>query len=158
MKKAFAVIILLALVLTGCYSRNRADPTGTEAFQINSHPTFSTEATEVTEGLDDKETEDKLIPTETEATSGKDNSTDTTDPVEKPTDSSTPKPDPSKPQENDEQSQTKPTQESLGTARVRIRVLPKQPCLTPTRLPLIPLSQRLAGLPTPMCIISLMKT
>ena len=111
MKKVFAVILLLALVLTGCYSRNRADPTGTEAFQINSHPTLSTEVTEVTEGLDDQKTEDKLIPTETEASSGKDNSTEITDPVEKPTDSSTSKPDPTKPQGNDEQSQTNPPHE-----------------------------------------------
>lgn len=58
MKKVFAVILLLALVLTGCYSRNRADPTGTEAFQINSHPTLSTEVTDVTEGLDYKMAED----------------------------------------------------------------------------------------------------
>ena len=79
MKKAFAVIILLALVLSGCYSHNQADQTDTEAFQINSHPTLSTEVTEVTEGLDDQKTEDKLIPTETEATSGKDNSTETTE-------------------------------------------------------------------------------
>ena len=111
MKKAFAVIILLALVLSGCYSHNQADQTDTEAFQINSHPTLSTEVTEVTEGLDDQKAGDKLIPTETEATSGKDKSTEITDPVEKPTDSSTSKPDPTKPQGNDEQSQTNPPHE-----------------------------------------------
>ena len=112
MKKAFAVIILLALVLSGCYSHNQADQTDTEAFQINSHPTLSTEVTEVTEGLDDQKTEDKLIPTETEASSGKDNSTEITDPVEKPTDSSTSKLDPTTPQGNDDQSQTTPPQET----------------------------------------------
>lgn len=136
MKKAFAVIVLLALILTGCNSSNQADSSGTEAFQINSHPTFSTEATEVAEGLDDKETEDKLIPTETEATSGKDNSTETTDPVEKPTDSSTSKPDPTKPQENDEQSQTKPTQEAETiptTPPATEPVPPIQPETVPTQ-------------------------
>ena len=68
MKKAFAVILLLALVLAGCANRNQAAPPGTEALQINSHPTFSTEATEVTERLDEKETEGNLLPTETETT------------------------------------------------------------------------------------------
>ena len=112
MKKAFVVIILLSLVFSGCNSHNQAAPTDMEAFQFNSSPTLSTEATEVTEGLDDQKAEDKLIPTETEATSGKDNTTETTDPVEKPTDPSTSQPNPSKPQGNDEQSQTKPTQEA----------------------------------------------
>lgn len=111
MKKAFAVILLLALVLAGCANQCQSDPTGTEAFQANSHPTFSTEVTEVTERLDDKMAEDKLTPTETEATSGKDNSNEMTDTVEKSTDPSTSKPDPTKPQDNDEQSQTKPPQE-----------------------------------------------
>ena len=111
MKKAFAFILLIALVLTGCVNQNNADPHGTENFQINSHPTLSTEVTEVTEGLDDQKAEDNLIPTETEASSGKDNSTETTDPVEKPTDSSTSKPDPTKPQGNGEQSQTNPPHE-----------------------------------------------
>ena len=111
MKKAFAVIVLLALVLTGCNLHNQAAQIDTEAFQINSHPTLSTEVTEVTEGMDDQKAEDKLISTETEATSGKDKSTETTDPVEKPTDSSTSKPDPDKPQGNDEQSQTTPPHE-----------------------------------------------
>lgn len=111
MKKAFAVILLLALVLAGCANQCQSDPTGTEAFQANSHPTFSTEVTEVTERLDDKMAEDKLTPTETEATSGKDNSNEMTDTVEKSTDPSTSKPDPTKLQDNDEQSQTKPPQE-----------------------------------------------
>lgn len=111
MKKAFAVILLLALVLAGCANQCQSDPTGTEAFQSNSHPTFSTEATKVTERLDDKMAEDKLTPTETEATSGKDNSNEMTDTVEKSTDPSTSEPDPTKPQDNDEQSQTKPPQE-----------------------------------------------
>ena len=106
MKKTFAVILLITLILTGCVNQNNADPHGTETFQINSHPTLSTEVTEVTEGLDDQKTEDKFIPTETEATSGKDNSTETTDPVEKPTDSSTSKPAPTQPQANDVLSQT----------------------------------------------------
>ena len=112
MKKAFAVIILLALVLTGCNSHNQADPTGTEAFQINSPPTFSTEATEVTERLDEKETEGNLLPTETEATSGKDNLTDTADPVEKPTIPSTVRPEPTKPQDDEDPQQTDPPQEA----------------------------------------------
>ena len=112
MKKAFAVILLLALLLAGCANQDYAEPPGTEAFQINSHPSFSTEVTEVTEGLDDKETEDKLIPTETEATSGKENSTETTDPVEKPTDPSAPKPDPTKSQGTENQQQTDPPQEN----------------------------------------------
>ena len=115
MKKAFAVILVIVLVLTGCVNQNNADPHGTETFQINSHPTLSTEVTEVTEGLDDQKTEDKLIPTETEATSGKDKSTEITDPVEKPTDSSTSKSDPDKPQGNGEQSQTNPPHEDETT-------------------------------------------
>ena len=112
MKKAFAVIILLTLVLTGCNSHNQADPTGTEAFQINSHPTFSTEVTEVTERLDDKEEKEKQASTETEATSGKDNLTDTADPVEKPTIPSTVRPDPTKPQDDEDPQQTDPPQEA----------------------------------------------
>ena len=115
MKKAFAVIILLALVLTGCNSHNQADPTDMEAFQFDPHPTLFEEVTEVTEGLDDQKIEDKLISTETDATSGKDNPTETTDPVEKSTDPSTFQPTPTTPQGNDEQSQTKPPQET-GTA------------------------------------------
>lgn len=112
MKKAFAVILLLALLLAGCANQDYAEPPGTEAFQINSHPTLSTEATEVTEGLDDQEMENKLVPTETEAPSGKDNSTKTTDPVEKPTDPSKPKPDPTKPQGTENHQQTDPPQEN----------------------------------------------
>ena len=110
MKRAFAVIILLALVLTGCYSRNQADPTDMEAFQINSHPTLSTE---VTEGMDADPTEEKLVPTETEATSGKDNSTETTDPVEKPIAPSTPSYNPSIPSANEEQQRNDPPQETV---------------------------------------------
>ena len=112
MKRAFAVIILLALVLTGCYSHNQADPTDTEAFQINSHPTLSTEVTEVTEGMDADPTEEKLVPTETEATSGKENSAETTDPVEKPTAPSTPSYNPSTPSTNEEQ-RNDPPQETV---------------------------------------------
>lgn len=113
MKRVFAVIILLALVLTGCYSRNQADPTDTEAFQINSHPPLSTEVTEVTEGMDADPTEEKLVPAETEATSGKDNSTETTDPVEKPTTPSTPSYNPSTPPANEEQQRNDPPQETI---------------------------------------------
>ena len=79
MKKTFVVILLLILVLTGCAHQSFADPASTEAFQIESNPTFPTEVTKVTERLDDHETEDKLIPTETEASSGKDNNTEETD-------------------------------------------------------------------------------
>ena len=132
MKKAFAVIILLALVLSGCYSHNQADQTDTEAFQINSHPTLSTEVTEVTEGLDEQKAEDKLISTETEATSGKDNSTETTDPVEKPTDASTSKPDPAKPQGNDGQSQTNPPHEDETIPTTPPATEPVQPGQTET--------------------------
>ncbi len=134
MKKAFAVILLLALVLAGCSNQCQSDPPGTEAFQINSHPTFSTEATEVTERLDDKRAEDKLTPTETEATSGKDNSNEITDTVEKPTDPSATKPDSTKPQGNEDQQQTTPPQET-GTPPTT--PVPTEPVL-PTQAETVP--------------------
>lgn len=126
MKRAFAVIILLALVLTGCYSHNQADPTDTEAFQINSHPTLSTEATEVTEGMDADPTEERLVPTETEATSGKENSTETTDPVEKPTAPSTPSYNPSTPSANEEQ-RNDPPQETVTVPTTPVPTDPVPP-------------------------------
>ena len=134
MRKVFAVILLLALVLEGCANRDPADLPGTESFQINSHPALSTEATEVTEGLDNQEKENKLVPTETEATSGKDNSTETTDPVEKPTDPFTPKPDPTKPQETENQQQTDPPQE---TGTVPTTPTPTDP-VPPTQAETVP--------------------
>ena len=112
MKRAFAVIISLTLVLTGCYSRNLADLTDTEAFQINSHPPTSTEVTKVTEGMDAGPTVERLIPTETETTSGKEDSTETTDPVEKPTVPSSPSYNPSTPSANEEQQRNDPPQET----------------------------------------------
>ena len=134
MKKAFAVILLLALVFTGCCSRNQADPTDTEAFQINSHPTLSTEVTEVTEGVDADPTEERLVTTETEATSGKDNSTETTDPVEKPTVPSTPSYNPSTPPANKEQQRNDPPQE---TVTVPTTPAPPEP-FPPTQAETIP--------------------
>ena len=113
MKKAFAVIILLALVLTGYYSHNQANPTETEAFQINSHLTLSTEITEATEGVDTDPTEEKVVSTEAEATSGKDTSTERTDLVEKPTAPSTPSYNPSTPPANEEQQRNDPPQETV---------------------------------------------
>lgn len=112
MKKAFAVILSLSLLLAGCSATDLADSPSTDTFQINSLPTFSTEATEVTERLDEKESEGKLTSTETEATLGKDNSTETADTVEKSTIPSTVKPDPTKPQDNEDQQQTDPPQEA----------------------------------------------
>ena len=107
MKKAFTVILLLSLVLTGCANRDSADLPSTEAFQINSNPTFSTEVTEVTERLDDEETEGNSLPTETEVTTGKDHSTENAETSEKPTipsattpNSTTPKPNEGKPKED----------------------------------------------------------
>ena len=112
MKKAFAVIVLLTLVLTGCNSYNQADPTDTEAFQINSRPTLSTEATKVTEGMDAEPTEEKLVSTETEPTTGTDNSADKTDTAEKPTAPSTPSSNPSSPQVNEEQPKNESPQDT----------------------------------------------
>ncbi|MBE6981257.1 MAG: hypothetical protein E7437_02915 [Ruminococcaceae bacterium] len=127
MKKVFAVILLLALLLAGCANQDFAEPPGTEAFQINSRPTLSTEVTDVTEGLDDKEMEDKLIPNGTEAISGKDNSSETTDPVEKPADSSTSKPDPTKPQDDEDPQQTDPPQETGTTPTTPATTTPVPP-------------------------------
>lgn len=89
MKKAFAVIMLLALVLTGCDSRNHADSTNTETFQINSYPTLFTEVTEVAEGMDTEPTEEKLVPAETDSASGKEDSTLPSDSAEETTNPST---------------------------------------------------------------------
>ena len=134
MKKAFAVIILLALVLTGCNSHNQADPTGTEAFQINSHPTFSTEVTEVTEGTDAEPTEEKLVPTETEITTGTDNSADKADTAEKPTAPSTTSSNPSTPQANEEQQKNDPPQ---GTGTIPSTPAPTGP-VPPTHAETVP--------------------
>lgn len=111
MKKAFVAITLLALILTGCANHNHKDPPGTEAFQINSHPPFFTEVTEATKGTGAESTEDMPVPTGTETTSGKDNSTLTTDPAEKSTNSSTSKPNSSETQGSDEQTEPNPPQE-----------------------------------------------
>ena len=116
MKKAFAVVILLTLVLTGCNSRDQADPTNTEAFQINSYPTLSTEVTEVTEGVDTEPTEEKQIPTETDSASGTEDFTLPTGSAEKSTIPSTPVPDPTSPQGNGNQSQINPSQEDTTPA------------------------------------------
>ena len=113
MKKAFAFILLIALVLTGCVNHNNADPHGTENFQINSHPTLSTEITEATEGVDTDPTEEKVVSTEAEATSGKDTSTERTDLVEKPTAPFTPSYNPSTPPANEEQQRNDPPQETV---------------------------------------------
>ena len=134
MKRVFAVIILLALVLTGCYSRNQADPTDTEAFQINSRPTLSTEATEVTEGTDAEPTEEKLVPTETEITTGTDNSADKADTAEKPTAPSTPSSNPSTPQANEEQQKNDPPQ---GTGTIPSTPAPTGP-VPPTHAETVP--------------------
>ena len=127
MKKAFAVILLLALVFTGCANQNHADPPGTEAVQINPDPTFSTEATEVTEGMDADPTEEKLVPTETEATSGKENPTEITDPVEKPTTPSTPSYNPSTPPANEEKQRNDPPQETVTNPTTPAPTDPVQP-------------------------------
>ena len=147
MKRAFAVIILLALVLTGCYFRNQADPTDMEAFQINSHPPLSTEVTKVTEGMDAYPTEEKLVPTETEATSGKENSTETTDPVNKPTAPSTPSYNPSTPPQETVTAPTTPvptepvppTQaETVPSESTNPETEPTEPETTPTVPPTEP--------------------
>lgn len=132
MKKAFAVILLLALVLAGCANRNQAAPPGTEALQINSHPTFSTEATEVTERLDEKETEGNLLPSETETTVGKDQSSDNAETTQKPTDPSATKPDPTKPQGNEDQNHTDPPQETGTTPTAPAPTTPVPPAQTET--------------------------
>ena len=116
MKKAFAVIILLALVLTGCDSGNHADSTNTEAFQINSYPTLSTEVTEVTEGMGADPTEEKLIPTETDSASGKEDSTLPTGSAEESVNPSTSKPDPTNPNGKDDPSHAGPSQEETVPA------------------------------------------
>ena len=112
MKKAFAVIVLLALVLTGCNSHNQADPTGTEAFQINSHPTFSTEVTEVTERLDDTEAEDNSLPAETETTTGKEQSTESAETAEKPANPSATVPNTTNPKPNEDKPKEDPPKEN----------------------------------------------
>ena len=112
MKKAFAVILLLALVLAGCANQNHTDPTGTEASQSKSNPTFSTEVTEVTERTDVDPTEETLVSAETEATIGKDHSSDNVETTQKPTNPSVTKPDSIKPQGNEDQQQTDPPQET----------------------------------------------
>lgn len=125
MKKAFAVIILLALVLTGCDSRNHADSTNTEAFQINSYPTLSTEVTEVTEGMDTKPTEEKLIPTETDSASEKEDSTLPTGSAEESTIPSTSKPDPTNPNRKDDPSHTGlPQEETLPATQPTTEPVP----------------------------------
>ena len=131
MKKAFAVIVLLALVLTGCNSYNQADPTDTEAFHINSRPTLSTEATEVTEGMDADPTEEKLVPTET---TGTDNSADKADTVEEPTAPSTPGNNPPTPQAYEEQPKNDPPK---GTGTIPTTPAPTDP-VPPTQAETVP--------------------
>ena len=109
MKKAFTVILALVLVLAGCANRDFADSPNTETLQNNSVPSFSTEVTEVTESLEENETEDKLLPTETESTVGNHQSEGTTETTEKPT---TPSTTPTTPQTNEDKPKEDPPTET----------------------------------------------
>ena len=124
MKKAFAVILLLALVLVGCANQNHADPPGTEAVQINPDPTFFTEATEVTKRLDDTETEGNLLPAETEATTGKEQSTESAETVEKPANPSTTVPNTTNPKPNEDKPKEDPPK---GNGTVPTTPAPTEP-------------------------------
>ena len=132
MKKAFAVILLLALVLVGCANQNHANPPGTEAVQINPDPTFSTEATEVTKMLDDTETEDNSLPAETEATTGKEQSTESAETVEKPANPSTTVPNTTNPKPNEDKPKEDPPKENGTVPTTPAPTEPVQPGQTET--------------------------
>lgn len=106
MKKAFAVILLLVLVLTGCHTHTPPATAGTEFFHIDPNPTFPTEAVRRPNG----QTAEELALSETEAPSGKDISTDTADTVGQPTVPPVAKPDPTKPESNKDPQPTAPPQ------------------------------------------------
>jgi hypothetical protein len=128
MKKVFAAILLIALILTGCYTGNSMDLISTETFCLDPGPTIFAEA----DGSQHDQTEEYVDPGDAEASSSKDNLTETTDDAENRTEIPATNHNSSKPENKEDSQPTAPSQAPGDTPVPNTPVPPTQADSVPT--------------------------